>query len=340
MSDRAKVRGCLLAGACGDALGYPVEFLSGAAIRQRFGAEGVREMELTGGVARISDDTQMTLFTAEGMLTALSHDGDPTDCVYQAYLGWLHTQYPSFQPGRFSGESRLLTCDVLYWRRAPGNTCLSALTSGRMGTPDEPLNQSKGCGGVMRTAPAGMLRLMTSDDPEDAYAMQGAAFAAISHGHPLGWLSAAMQADLTRQCLGEARASWGERVERAIARLEKIWPECGWVADLAELTRRAICLAGEDLPDEQAIRKLGEGWVGDEALAIALYCCAKHPDSVEECLSAAVSHGGDSDSTGAVAGSLIGADLGEQAIPARWLRKLEAREIIEAMADALAEAGA
>ena len=340
MNRLSRIRGCFLAGACGDALGYPVEFLSGGEIRRRFGAAGVREMELMDGLALMSDDTQMTLFTAEGMLTALRHGEDVTDCVYQAYLDWLHTQYSSKEPGRHADGSQLLKVTALHDRRAPGNTCLSALCSGDMGTTADPLNHSMGCGGVMHTAPAGMLRLMDAPDPEDAYAMQGAAFAAITHGHPLGWLPAAMLADMVRRCLVDPELSLRDIALTSLARLERLWGgEAHWAA-FDELMNKALSLAAKDIADEEAIGLLGEGWVGDQALAIALYCCLRHPDSMEDCLSAAVTHKGDSDSTGAIAGNLLGAHLGEEAIPARWLEHLEARETIEQLADLMAEAGA
>lgn len=75
--------------------------------------------------------------------------------------------------------------------------------------------------------------------------------------------------------------------------------------------------------------------MGEEALAIAVYCALRYQDNMEECLSAAVTHNGDSDSTGAVAGNILGAWLGEEAIPAHWLEKLELRETIEEAADML-----
>jgi ADP-ribosyl-[dinitrogen reductase] hydrolase len=46
-----------------------------------------------------------------------------------------------------------------------------------------------------------------------------------------------------------------------------------------------------------------------------------------------VNHGGDSDSTGAITGSMLGALLGVGAIPGEWLQSLELREAIEAVAD-------
>ena len=56
-------RGCLIGGACGDALGYPVEFMRLKEIKKRFGPEGILKLEGKNGAAVISDDTQMTLFT-------------------------------------------------------------------------------------------------------------------------------------------------------------------------------------------------------------------------------------------------------------------------------------
>lgn len=340
MDKLSRVKGSLLAGACGDALGWPVEFQSGSAIRSQYGGAGVREMRLAGGIVEITDDTQMTLFTAEGMLCALRHGGDAMECVYQSYLDWLHTQSSSCQPGRYSDESDLLKVPELHHRRAPGNACLSALTSGRMGAFGQPLNQSKGCGGVMRVAPAGMLRVMHTADPEDAYAMQGAAFAVITHGHSLGWLPGAMLADMVHECLKGQDVPLADIARLSMARLERLWSDDPHWPTFESLMTNALALAERDLPDEEAIGQLGEGWVGDEAMAIALYCCLKHPDDMEECLCAAVTHKGDSDSTGAVAGNLLGAYLGEASIPARWLEHLEARETIEAMARKLAEADA
>ena len=340
MDKLTRIRGSLLAGACGDALGYPVEFMSRNGIRKRYGEAGVRKMVLVDGVALFSDDTQMTLFTAEGLLNALRHGEDALSCVHQSYLDWLHTQYPNRQPGRYSDESLLLKAPTLHDLRAPGNTCLSALCTGRVGTTDSPLNHSKGCGGVMRAAPAGMLRAMDTPDPEDACAVQGAAFSAITHGHPLGWLPGAMLADMVRQCLLDDGASLVDMTRSAQARLFRLWYDQEHWPTFDALIDQAVALAESDLTDEQAIGELGEGWVGEEAMAIALYCCLRHPDNLEDCLSAAVSHKGDSDSTGAIAGNLLGAYLGAEAIPGRWLEHLEARELIETIARQLCEAGA
>ena len=86
MRDLDQFQGCLIGGAAGDALGYAVEFLSAASIFQKYGANGITEYELHRGIAEISDDTQMTLFTATGLLVGTTRGmtrgimGDYAEC--------------------------------------------------------------------------------------------------------------------------------------------------------------------------------------------------------------------------------------------------------------------
>lgn len=332
MDKLERIRGSLLAGAAGDALGYQVEFDSLSRILQKHGEHGVRTM-----APYISDDTQMTLFTAEGMLMGIKHHMPMPACVYQSYLDWYKTQLPRAKGGVFAGESELLQVEGLFRREAPGNTCLSALGSGKMGLIDEPINHSKGCGGVMRTAPCGMLRMPDLPDDEDAYAMQGAMAGAITHSHIMGYVPAAMLADIVHMILQEDGRSLAEIVEASVRRMRRLFPYPA-THEFSGLIRAAMELAVADIPDAEAIRRLGEGWVGDEAIAIAIYCALRYQDDLAECLCAAVTHDGDSDSTGAIAGNIIGAWLGASAIPAEWLDAIELRDVVERMAVRIHEA--
>ena len=101
------------------------------------------------------------------------------------------------------------------------------------------------------------------------------------------------------------------------------------------LVEQALLLADNEQTDVDNIRKLGEGWVGEEALAIAVYAVARHIDSFTDTLVAAVNHNGDSDSTGAIAGNIIGAMIGYEAIPAQFKTHLEMHDVILAIADDL-----
>jgi ADP-ribosylglycohydrolase len=326
---RDRIRGALLGGAVGDALGAPVEFDSLRAIRARFGAEGLLEpTPAFGRLGAITDDTQMTLFTAEGLILAAR---DPAFAglsgtvrsVHRAYLRWLRTQgerseHPTFER---TDEGWLLGVEALHSRRAPGSTCLSALRGDRMGSTGQPLNFSKGCGGVMRIAPVGLARAV--GDPFAA----GCEIAAITHGHPTGFLSAGFLALAIRE--SAAGTPLPAASEEALEELRRhpSHEEC------AAAVERAISLSVEKrgAPSAEDVASLGEGWVAEEALAIAVFCALAAPD-FESALRLAVNHGGDSDSTGAIAGHLLGASSGEAAIPARWLAVLELREEIERLA--------
>ena len=69
--DPSALLGCLLGGALGDACGAPVEFLEWFEIQQRFGQHGIQDLQPAyGKLGSVTDDTQMMLFTAEGLLRA------------------------------------------------------------------------------------------------------------------------------------------------------------------------------------------------------------------------------------------------------------------------------
>lgn len=326
--------GCIVGGAVGDALGYPVEFMSYDSICNTFGPQGIRAywLEETGGTALFSDDTQMTLFTAAGLVEA-GADADYARfvrCIHRAYLDWLYTQT---QHGKHPGKTWLLDEPQLFSRRAPGNTCLSALGSHKMGLMEEPLNNSKGCGGVMRVAPVG---LFVADPAEAAHvaAMAGA----ITHGHPMGYVPAAALAYLVNRCVYGDYASLGSLVEACCDELPSWFDDDrSYACDMADQLRHAAELAANDAPDAENIPLLGEGWVGDEALAIAVYACLRHPDDFSEAVIAAVNHSGDADSTGAIAGNILGAWLGSPAIEATWTETLELPQVLERVARELYE---
>lgn len=343
-----RIRGCLIGGAAGDALGYPVEFFSEQTLRERCGDGGIRQYlpDPVSGTARISDDTQMTLFTANGLLVgdtrmALRGIGaQPHDYVSRAYQDWLITQRTS-APARGTRASICWLMDIpaLYRCRAPGNTCLSALTQQQEQPPLEsyigqPQNHSKGCGGVMRVAPLGVNRYTVT--PIDALDREGAELAAITHGHSLAYMPAAVLTHILHRIVYPEQA----RTLLQIACEARDTVRALFAGDkhLDELTARidlAIRLADNAEPDLANIHRLGEGWVAEETLAIAIYCALRHADDFSAGIIAAVNHCGDSDSTGAVTGNILGALLGYDAIDKVWTRDLELRDVILELADDL-----
>ena len=93
--------------------------------------------------------------------------------------------------------------------------------------------------------------------------------------------------------------------------------------DTLYLLEQAKEYAKSDIDSETAIKNLGEGWHGDEAIAISVYCALKSPDDYEKAVIMAVNHDGDSDSTGAITGNILGTYLGKKSIPNKWINNVE-----------------
>lgn len=328
--------GCLLGGAVGDALGAPVEFMDRAGILTRFGPSGIHAYaEAYGGIGRITDDTQMTLFTVEGLLRGwvdglLHGHADYIRSTAMAYLRWLVTQ--GEQPCQdFAGLSSgwLMSHPALFSTRAPGNTCLSALAT--MPTPGMPAaNDSKGCGGVMRVAPVGLfVARLDAEQPQDLAFRLGMELCALTHAHPSGNLTGGVLAVLILELVRGLALT--EALDTAKSLLCK---HPGHEETLAAI-EYAEQLAREGGGPVTSISMLGEGWVAEEALAISLYCALTAHDFTDG-VTMAVNHNGDSDSTGAITGNLLGAMLGRPAIKqAGWLDALELQEVITEMAEDL-----
>lgn len=338
-----KIRGSLIGGAVGDALGYPVEFLQDYQIFERYGCGGIEGYALKGGVAQISDDTQMTMFTAEGIITYMAQDAQNSnelwECVAGAYQDWLFTQESGFKPDVDYGD-RLLNITELYSCRAPGITCLSALKKRRDGYKKRPLeeavNDSKGCGGIMRIAPLGLW--LGACDEASLYRLQktAAELSAITHGHPLGYASSAVLAHIiNRLVYGTDKKGLKEYIAEALDVADEVFAGKPHISQMKNSVYKAMELAENNMDDLENIRLLGEGWVAEETLAIAIYCSVKYQDDFSKGVIAAVNHSGDSDSTGAVTGNILGALLGYECIDEKWTEKLELKEIIIKLADRL-----
>jgi ADP-ribosylglycohydrolase len=332
---QARVQGCLFGGAVGDALGAPVEFLSLLEIRRQFGHDGIRDyVPAYGRCGAITDDTQMTLFTAEGLMRAwvrmqLRGICNTKGVMHHAYLRWLLTQ--NEKPRKFGLEigtdGWLFGLQPLHNRRAPGTTCLAALrTAEGFGSPDVARNNSKGCGGVMRVAPVGLFASAFGTD--DFVFDLASDAAALTHGHPSGFLSAGYLAVTVAALLrGDTPAAALDAAEVQLRRHD------GY-QEVANAVTQARALAERGRPEPEKLETLGGGWVAEEALAVAI-CCMLTASNFADGITLAANHSGDSDSTAAIAGNLLGAQFGEAAIPRRWLAELELQDEICQLADDL-----
>lgn len=303
------MEGCVLLGAAGDAMGYVVEFKQVEWIHEQFGGP-IRFADPEAWLYPqdghiVSDDTQMTMFGMEGCARAI--EADPVnyratviDETRVAYLDWFATQGGRFEPGVGTG---LIAYREMHVPRAPGNTCLEALRLGGNGYVQFPINDSKGCGGVMRVAPFAFLPGL---DRDDLWRLS-AASAALTHGHVFGWASAGALALILRAVVDGATVPEAVRLAVTYMRQGHVCPE------MAEVLERSLAFEGRGQISPDEIEALGGGWVGEECLLIAVVAALMDAD-VATRMDVAANHGGDSDSTCSVAGQIMGAFYGRRAL--------------------------
>lgn len=247
--DRAsRIKGSLIGGAVGDALGDPVEFFNTEMIFSQYGEDGITDYDK----GYITDDTQMSLFTANALLEQYQINKSSTiqdyiKKLYESYLDWYFTQ-----TGEKVGsheESTLLNEKRLYSRRAPGNACLCALASGQMGSVDRPINDSKGCGGLMRTAPIALFFAGKNIFNRKEIAELSMRAAAITHGHTLGYLPSAVLSEILCNIFeGQKLLS---AIQNAISTVEEWFGKMEHFSELKSLLLNAVELAyDEDIFDD------------------------------------------------------------------------------------------
>lgn len=334
MDKRDRIRGAMIGCAAGDALGYPVEVLSEAAIVERYGLRGITDYNLDeNGTAHFTADTQLMLLSANGILFAHTRGAlrgimAPVYQYFDAfYMDWYRLQTEK-QPRR-ARCGWINAYPALSAKRALSPTSMRVFSSDKFGSMDEPVNDSKGSGCLLRTVPIG---LSYSDDP--AYLLDLAAnTAALTHGNEVAWMASRALA-LIISLIIHQELSITEAVNKTLKALDKSFPDSRTVVyELSRTIRSAMSLATSASSDLDAIHALGKGWVAEEALAIGLLSALRHENDIAGAMTFAANHGGDSNTTAAIAGTLVGARIGFNAIPDRFVDRLELVDVILELAD-------
>ncbi|MBL8739832.1 MAG: ADP-ribosylglycohydrolase family protein, partial [Myxococcales bacterium] len=324
MDELDRYRGSIVGLAVGDALGHPTEFVSSVAgIHARWGGPVV-DFHRAGShpAGTFTDDTQMTIAVARALIRAGHADLDAMMKILgEEFVAWAR-----------SPENN----------RAPGGTCLrgcSALQNGiewrLAGVPE-----SKGCGAAMRAAPVG---LYFSDDV-DLMVRVAAAQSALTHRHPTGIASGVAAAAPVAHVL-RTRSLDGilEFTRDCVARLDRdLLLELGCHPPLAASIGNREMLdaldatkAALDKETDDVCSLLGGAWVGEEAVATALWCALKAKGEFKDSIVRGANSSGDSDSIATIAGSITGALVGFRAIEERYRTGVEKSGLLEEIATAL-----
>lgn len=326
---RDRFAGSIIGSACGDALGHKVEFSSLAAIRAKYGPEGIQHFPAA--IGQITDDTQMSLAVINGF-----HDfklptfNVPDPIEVSATAAQLIEDSAVFVGKRFIAWKD----KPMGGHRAPGNACMSGCGALKAGRPWTTAGgkDAGGCGAIMRSGPYGlMFSLVGESDVAATFAASVAGrHAHMTHGHPMGFASAAAHA------AGVAMAVRGATIPEMV----------GVMLGVAYDFDSAPGGTGERL--HSMLRRFNgrldptiflefPAWRGDDALTSAVHILLVHGDNLLDAIRAAVNIDGDSDSLGAIVGSLVGARTGAgEVMTEAWFDRLEFKDVIaKAVDDAL-----
>jgi len=296
-----KLRGYLFGTACADALGRPVAHLTLELIKEKYGEQGILEVPPD---SSWTDDTQLMLVLARGLLDGaeLKLPG-LMDKIAEELVLWLNK--PDLGAGATTRGAALNLKDGVHWS-----------SSGL---------RSKTCGSLMR---AGILGFIFRNDPEkliDAASLSGR----ITHTHPTADAASVAGAYALKLALD------GITPEDMFLPLLRVTE--GISEEFTEALKHSYELAHTNLSDEEALTKIGQGWYADETFALAYFCILRYPDNYKKAVQTAVNITGDSDSVGSVAGGILGARLGIEAVPVSWVEALKEREVLEEMVSPLIE---
>lgn len=355
------IRGCMIGGAIGDALGYQVKGLTWYEIEKKHGRLGNRRYDKNMlNIAKISEETQMSIYTAGSLLhfgTKCIFEGQsPVDAykyVIKSYDEWCdnimdyrHSSYTCWFDGM----------EYLSAHRDLGGSTIGMLLARH--DKRKFTKHSWGTCGMTRTAPLALYHAaLNARHPNTIGVMDGAAMAGhlawLTHRHPLGWLPAcALHFILTGILQGhgvpssiKSAISFMEDLCDQRARVDMVGSEISNYDEymdsqikLLELMKLACQLGEDNVTKDVAFKKLGKGYQGAEALAIAIYCCIRYSEPrnirtiykdtgestakttlgkrmFEEAMCCAVSHSGNTDATGTLVGQIMGVWVGYSAIP-------------------------
>lgn len=342
ISKRDAYRGCLLGLAIGDAMGYPVDTKTWPQIQEDYGPYGLMGYDLRNGYAEVSSHTQIAAFSCNGLLL-----GQTRGQVYGKmapfvrYVGlaqqeWAIGQRRYDQPGR--NRCWVFRVSELRHRHCTDTRMVETLNRGKLGSLEAPVNKYDTPAALASAVAAGIFAGSGKLKPFE-YDRLGAESVALTHGHPLAFLPGAVVAHLIGSCLHQPEKPLKMLVKQSLRALQqqfvRQYPR--EVSQITALVEQAVSLAEERLTQPvRAMEKL-KCDTGAEVLAGAVYAALLCEDDFDNAMVIAVNHSGRSAAVSTIAGAILGARLGEDALPEFYMDGLYIADALRELADDLVQ---
>ena len=328
-------RSVMLSMAVGDAMGYPVDRKNLEEIYNDYGPNGLLGYDLVNGYADITSYTQIAAFTANGILLGLTR-GQTKGSILAisrytslALKEWSRTQMFSLPEKNYCWLTHVPEMRRKY---CMDTRMLDALSRDELGCIDYPHYKSIQPGALTSVVPIALLRKDLDLTPDDLDRL-AAETVALTHGEPEAYLTGAALNHLLCLFLDNPHMSVAEAVQDTI---DRVGLQFGQAGKLWELLQLALTLAvSPTVTAAQAMQTL-TCRTAAEVLAGAIYTIATCNRDFDTAMITAVNHSGRSSAVGAIAGCLLGAMLGDEALPEFYLENLEAAAPLTELADDLA----
>ena len=298
LKDIEKAQGIIYGLAIGDCLGQPTERIKLNEIKRRFGSKGIKELP---DPAIFTDDTQLSIAVAEALINSKSFNKNIfMKAIKKEFIRWLH-----------SPENA----------RGPGKSCMQGIQNMENGISwdKSSIKDAMGCGSAMRVAPIGYVLQYNPIKMQEFAHISGI----CTHNHESANAACIGMTWLIKFALDNIPPS--EYIQRLLIITDGMSIEF-----TRSIDKVRQCLLWED--EEKALKYIGEGWVGHEAVALALYCFLRYPNSYKKTVLRGANSDGDSDSIASIAGAISGAYLGVNSIPKDWIKSVEKTEYLRELA--------
>ena len=336
---QSSYRGCLLGLAVGDAMGYTVDNRSLSEIQEDYGPHGLLGYDLVNGYADVTSYTQLAAFTCNGLLFGLTRGQMQGKMApFIKYIGmssreWAASQRPRGRPVR--NYCWLLRKPELCRRHCMDTRMLDTLGRDRLGTPETPVNNSDGPGGITTAIGVGLFFHEDRMDQQEIDHL-GAEAVALTQGNPSAFLTGAVLAHLMSRLLRQPRMPLKKLVAESVDAMKNQFAhQYSQAFEIATLVRHAITYAeSPGLNSVDVMERLGCDSAA-QVFAGAVYACLTSGGDFDRAMITAVNHSGRSAAVGAVTGAILGAKLGETALPDFYIECLEPAEVLRELADDL-----
>lgn len=336
---RSALRGCLLGLAVGDAMGYTVDTKTWDQIREDYGPYGLMGYDLCNGYADVTSHTQLAVFTCNGLLLGLTRGQMLGKMApYVRYVALAHREWAAGQ--RRYDQPRSIRCWAFRVQELRRRSCtdtriLDTLNREPLGSMEDPVNGSDSPVSLSAAVAVALFAQPERMSWEEADRL-GAECVALTCGSPMAFLAGAYVTHLVLHCLQDGVTPLEKLVLQAadvlVDRFGREYPEAAMIAGRV---RRAAFLAKErNVAQVTAMEELADN-SGAGAVAGAVYAVLLCEEDFDSAMIVAVNHSGPSAAVGMLTGAILGARMGEEALPEFYLEGLEIATVLQELAEDL-----